>query len=54
MRQSRLGLCEMETHEFRAAADCSIDRGLHETYRRRAPENRIWQAIGRAGKPMAD
>jgi hypothetical protein len=44
----------METHEFRAAADCSIDRGPHETYRRRAPENRIWQAIGRAGKPMAD
>lgn len=49
-----LGLQDMATHEFRAVADAGIDRGLHETYVRLAPENRIWQAIGRAGRPMAD
>jgi PAS domain-containing protein len=49
-----LGLQDMATHEFRAVAEAGIDRGLHETYRRLAPENRIWQAIGRAGRPMAD
>jgi PAS domain-containing protein len=49
-----LGLQDMATHAFRAVADTGIDRGLHETYVRLAPENRIWQAIGRAGRPMAD
>jgi hypothetical protein len=49
-----LGLQNMATHEFRAVAEAGIDLGLHETYRRLAPENRIWQAIGRAGRPMAD
>ena len=49
-----LGLQDMTTHEFRAVAEAGIDRGLHETYRRLAPENRIGQAIGRAGRPMAD
>jgi len=49
-----LGLQDMATHEFRAVAEAGIDVGLHETYRRLAPENRIWQAIGRAGRPMAD
>jgi GAF domain-containing protein len=49
-----LGLQDMATHEFRAVADTGIDRSLHETYVRLAPENRIWQAIGRAGRPMAD
>jgi PAS domain-containing protein len=48
-----LGLQDMATHEFRAVAEAGIDRDLHETYRRLAPENRIWQAIGRAGRPMA-
>jgi len=49
-----LGHQDMATHAFRAVADAGIDRGLHETYVRLAPENRIWQAIGRAGRPMAD
>ena len=49
-----LGLQDMATHEFRAVADDGIDRGLHDTYVRLAPGNRIWQAIGRAGRPMAD
>jgi DNA-binding CsgD family transcriptional regulator/PAS domain-containing protein len=49
-----LGLQDMATHEFRAVAEAGIDIGLHETYRRVAPENRIWQAIGRAGRRMAD
>jgi hypothetical protein len=44
----------MAMHEFRAVADAGIDCDLHETYRRVAPENRIRQAIGRAGRPMAD
>jgi len=35
-----LGLQDMATHEFRAVAEAGIDRGLHETYRRLAPENR--------------
>jgi hypothetical protein len=42
----------MATHEFRAVADAGTDQGLHDTYARLAPKNRIWQAIGRAGRPM--
>jgi PAS domain-containing protein len=49
-----LGLQDMATHAFRAVAEVGIDRGLHETYVRLAPENRIWQAIGRARRPMGD
>jgi hypothetical protein len=49
-----LGRQDMATHEFRVVAEAGIDRGLHETYRRLAPKNRIWQAIGRAGRPIAD
>jgi PAS domain-containing protein len=49
-----LGLQDMATHAFWAVADAGIDQGLHETYARLAPENRIWQAIGRACRPMAD
>jgi PAS domain-containing protein len=49
-----LGLQDMATHAFRAVADAGIDRGLHDTYVRLAPENRIWQAIGRARRPMGD
>jgi PAS domain-containing protein len=49
-----LGLQDMATHEFQAVAEAGIDLELHETYRCLAPENRIWQAIGRAGCPMAD
>jgi PAS domain-containing protein len=49
-----LGLQDMATHTFWAVADSGIDQGLHETYARLAPENRIWQAIGRSGRPMAD
>jgi PAS domain-containing protein len=49
-----LGLQDMATHTFRAVAEVGIDRGLHETYVRLAPENRIWQAIGRARQPMGD
>jgi len=49
-----LGLQDMATHEFQAVAEAGIDRGFHETYRRLAPENRIGQVIGRAGRPMAD
>ena len=44
----------MATHAFRAVADAGIDQGLHDTYARLAPKNRIWQAIGRAGRPIAD
>jgi DNA-binding CsgD family transcriptional regulator len=49
-----LGLQDMATHAFRAIADAGIDPSLHDTYARLAPENRIWQAIARAGRPMAD
>jgi hypothetical protein len=48
-----LGLQDMATHEFRAVGDAG-DRGLHDTYVRLALENRIWQAIGRARRPMGD
>jgi hypothetical protein len=49
-----LGVQNMITHEFWAVAQCGIDPSLHETYERLAPANRIWQAISRAGRPMAD
>jgi PAS domain-containing protein len=49
-----LGLQDMATHAFRGIGDAGIDLGLHDTYVRLAPENRIWQAIGRTGRPMAD
>jgi GAF domain-containing protein len=49
-----LGLQDIETHEIRAVAEAGIDRGLHVTYCGLAPENRIAQAIGGAGRPMAD
>jgi DNA-binding CsgD family transcriptional regulator len=44
-----LGVQDMKTHEF-----WSVAPALHQTYQRLAPENRIWQAIGRSRKPMAD
>ena len=49
-----LGVQNMVTHEFWAVAQSGIDASLHGTYERLAPQNRIWQAISRAGRPMAD
>lgn len=49
-----LGVQNMVTHEFWAVAQSGIDTAMHGTYERLAPENRIWQAISRAGRPMAD
>ncbi len=49
-----LGVRDMKTHAFWAVAQSGIDPALHDTYERLAPENRIWQEISRAGRPMAD
>ncbi|MGH7154330.1 MAG: GAF domain-containing protein [Acetobacteraceae bacterium] len=49
-----LGVQDMKTHEFWAVAESDIDTSMHETYQRLAPENRIWQEIGRARRPLAD
>jgi DNA-binding CsgD family transcriptional regulator len=49
-----LGVQDMATHSFWAVAEAGIDPGLHETYARLAPENKIWQQIGRTGRPMTD
>jgi DNA-binding CsgD family transcriptional regulator/GAF domain-containing protein len=49
-----LGVQDMATHEFGAVAQSGIEPAMHATYERLAPENRIWQAISRAGRPMAD
>jgi hypothetical protein len=49
-----LGVQNMVTHEFWAVAQSGIDPAMHAIYERLAPENRIWQAISRAGRPMAD
>jgi DNA-binding CsgD family transcriptional regulator len=49
-----LGVQDMTTHAFWAVGQSGIDPSLHATYERLAPENRIWQAISRAGRPMAD
>ena len=49
-----LGVQNMATHEFWAVAQSGVDPALHGTYERLAPENLIWQAISRAGQPMAD
>ena len=49
-----LGVQNMVTHEVWAVAQSGIDPDLHGTYERLAPGNRIWQAISRAGRPLAD
>ena len=49
-----LGVQDMATHAFWAVAQSDIDPAMHPTYERLAPENQIWQAISRAGRPMAD
>ncbi len=49
-----LGMQDMKTHEFRALGAFGIDPGLHQTYRRLAPDNRIWQEIGRRRQPLTD
>ncbi len=49
-----LGVQDMKTHAFWAVAQSGVDPALHDTYQRLAPENRIWQEISRAGRPMAD
>jgi DNA-binding CsgD family transcriptional regulator len=49
-----LGLQDMRTHEFRSLGAHGIDLGLHHTYRRLAPGNRVWQEIGRRRGPLTD
>jgi DNA-binding CsgD family transcriptional regulator/PAS domain-containing protein len=49
-----LGMQDMRTHEFRNLGAYGIDPGLHHTYRRLAPDNRVWQEIGRRRQPMTD
>jgi GAF domain-containing protein/DNA-binding CsgD family transcriptional regulator len=49
-----LGVQNMATHEFWAVAQNGIDPAMRATYERLAPKNRIWQAISRAGRPLAD
>jgi hypothetical protein len=49
-----LGLQDMRTHEFRSLGAHGIDVGLHHTYRRLAPGNRVWREIGRRRRPMTD
>jgi len=49
-----LGVQDMTTHEFWAVAQSGIDVSLQGTYERLAPENRIWQAISRARRPLSD
>jgi hypothetical protein len=43
-----LGVQDMASHSFWAVAEAGIDPGLHDTYARLAPDNRIWQEIGRS------
>ena len=49
-----LGMQDMRTHQFRDLGARGIDPGLHHTYRRLAPGNRVWQEIGRRRRPMTD
>ncbi len=49
-----LGMQDMRTHQFRDLGAHGIDPGLHQTYRRLAPGNRVWQEIGRRRQPMTD
>jgi DNA-binding CsgD family transcriptional regulator len=49
-----LGAQDMRTHAFRDLGAHGVDPSLHETYRRLAPDNRVWQAIGRQRRPMTD
>jgi hypothetical protein len=49
-----LGMQDMQTHEFRSPGAFGIDLDLNPTYRRPAPDNRIWQEIGRPREPLTD
>jgi DNA-binding CsgD family transcriptional regulator len=49
-----LGMQDMRTHEFRSLGAVGIDPDLNPTYQRLAPDNRIWQEIGRRRQPLTD
>ena len=49
-----LGMQDMQTHEFRSLGAAGISAELNPTYRRLAPDNRIWQEIGRRREPLTD
>lgn len=49
-----LGMQDMRTHAFRNLGAFGIDPDLSQTYRRLAPDNRIWQEIGRRRRPLTD
>jgi len=49
-----LGMQDMKTHEFRSLGAVGISIDLNPTYRRLAPDNRIWQEIERRREPMTD
>lgn len=49
-----LGMQDMRTHQFRSLGAHGVDLGLHHTYRRLAPGNRVWQEIGRRRLPLTD
>jgi hypothetical protein len=49
-----LGMQDMQTHEFRSLGAAGISAELNPTYRRLAPDNRIWREIGRRREPLTD
>jgi DNA-binding CsgD family transcriptional regulator/PAS domain-containing protein len=49
-----LGMQDMRTHAFRNLGAFGIDPEMNQTYRRLAPENRIWREIGRRRQPLTD
>ena len=49
-----LGMQDMRTDEFRNLGAFGIDPDLNQTYRRLAPDNTIWQEIGRTRRAKTD